>query len=93
MNTNMQTFLALELGRENVCVGGWVGGWVHACVRACVRACMRACVCSTSFGALKGRLKWSNLSEIWHTYSLGESMGVFFPFLKIFDLRGQGSQS
>ena len=56
--------------------------------------CMYVCVyvCSTSFGALKGRLKWSNLSEIWYTYSLGESMGVFFPFLKNFDLRAQGTQ-
>ena len=32
MNTNMQTFLALELGRENVCV--------YVCVCVCVCVCV-----------------------------------------------------
>ena len=66
---------------------------MYVCMFVCVCVCVCVCLCSTSFGALKGRLKWSNLSEIWHTYSLGESMGVFFPFLKIFDLMAQESQS
>ena len=31
--------------------------------------------------ALQGSLKWSNLSEIWHTYRLSESLVVFFLLL------------
>ena len=33
-------------------------------------------------------LACSNLSEIWHTYSLGESLGVLFSFFENFDVWG-----
>ena len=79
MNTNMQTFLALELGRENVCVcvGGWVGGWVGGCVHACVRACVLQALGRSREG-LNGqiclkfgtRIVWVN------------PWGCFFHFLK-----------
>ena len=46
--------------------------------------CVCVCVCPTSPGALQGRHKWSNLSEIWHIYSLGKSQVVLFSCFENF---------
>ena len=47
-----------------------------------------------TFGVLEGRHKCRNLSVIWHAYSLGKSLGVFFSiFLETFDFWALGTES
>ena len=43
-----------------------------------------------NFGAGWRLKKWSDLAEILHTWSLGESLGVFFSFFQNFHLKGRG---
>ena len=64
-----------------VCMCAFVSASVS--VSVCLYFCMS--VCPTCFGALQGRDKQSNLSKTWHTYSLGESLGVSFSFFENFD--------
>ena len=56
----------------------------------CLSVCLCVCQSPQNFGEAWRLQKCSDLAEIFHTWSLGKYLGVFFSFLENFDFLGRG---